>query len=92
MFNSYLRPAADCAVCGENLAPYQTADFTSYIVMFLVGLLGTPFVVATAFAGGGAWSLAAIMIGAVLLALVLLPRVKGAVIALLWALDLQSNI
>jgi uncharacterized protein (DUF983 family) len=92
LFSSYLRPAARCDACGENLAPYQTADFASYIVMFLVGLVATPFVVATAFAGGGAWIIAAVMVGSVVLALILLPRAKGAVIALLWALDIQSNI
>jgi len=37
-----MTPVATCTACSENLSPYLTADFASYTVMFLVGLLATP--------------------------------------------------
>jgi uncharacterized protein (DUF983 family) len=83
---------ATCSVCGEDLAPYRTADFAPYLVVFVIGLVFTPMVVAVSLSGVAndrlAYAIGAI---AVITALLLLPRAKGAAIALLWALDLQSD-
>ncbi len=42
LLRGYMTPVATCTACSENLSPYLTADFASYTVMFLVGLLATP--------------------------------------------------
>lgn len=93
LLQNYLKPIPRCASCDENLEPYQTADFAAYIVMFFVGLVATPFVFAVSVSGDtGPWKIGAVMVGATLLALALLPLAKGAIIGLLWALDIKSNV
>lgn len=90
--SGYISPVPKCAVCGENLAPYQTADFAPYLVTFAVGAIFTPLIVAVSMSPAASdWE--AILLGGAALgaALLLLPRAKGAVIASLWALDIQVN-
>lgn len=89
----YISPIADCAVCHEHLEPYQTADFAPYIVSFLVGLVFTPpIVVLSIHNDTSVLPLILLSLAAVACALLLLPRAKGAAIALLWALDIQVNV
>ena len=89
----YVRPVRRCGVCGEDLAAYQTADFAPYLVTFVVGLVFTPLVLAlSAHAELGGWALAATLGAAVTSALLLLPRMKGAAVGLLWALDVRTPI
>lgn len=91
MLNAYLSPVATCGVCGENLAPYQAADFAPYSVTFFVGLIFTPLTVMTAMRdGANNWVLAALVGAALVSALLLLPRAKGAAIGMLWALDVHN--
>lgn len=87
----FIRPAPNCTLCGEDLSPYQTADFAPYIVTFLVGLIYTPLVLVLALNERGSdWIIAAILAAAIVTALALLPRVKGASLGLLWALDVHN--
>lgn len=92
LLRGYIAPVARCRICGEDLRLYRTADFAPYLVVFTTGLVFTPLVVAFSLSGGAderaAYAIAAI---AVATALLLLPRAKGAAIALLWALDIRSN-
>ncbi len=84
----YIKPVDHCQTCGENLAPYQTADFAPYLVTFAIGLIFTPLVVIVALRGAQSdWMLAAFLVAALICALLLLPRAKGAAIGLLWALE-----
>lgn len=88
---NYLAPCAKCASCGEAFAEYQAADFAPYIVTFFVGMVFTPLTVVVAMSRDPNNALLWVMMGAaVLSALVLLPRVKGAAIAMLWALDIHN--
>lgn len=88
----YTTPIPECGNCGENLAPYQTADFASYFVMFAVGLLATPLVLVLSMrSADNIWPAIVVAVLAVASILLLLPRVKGAGIALLWALDVKAN-
>ena len=88
----YIAPIAVCAHCGEALAPYQTADFAPYLVVFCIGLIFTPLTVILSMSAYASMWLAALVIFAALVsALLLLPRFKGAAIALLWSLDVQAN-
>lgn len=92
LLRGYIAPVERCSVCHENLAPYRTADFAPYLVVFVVGLVFTPMIVGLSLSGASSndvvWAVGAI---AIVTALVLLPRAKGASISLLWALDIQSN-
>lgn len=87
----YIRPAPRCTICGEDLSPYQAADFAPYIVTFLVGLIYTPLVLVLASnETRGDWIIVAILAAAVATALALLPRAKGASLGLLWALRVRN--
>lgn len=93
LLKSYISPIADCAVCHEHLEPYQTADFAPYIVTFVIGILFTPPIVALSMVDAtNLWLPILFGLAAVTCALLLLPRVKGSAIALLWALDIQVNV
>lgn len=92
ILTGYIAPVPVCEVCEEDLTPYRTADFAPYLVVFVIGLIFTPLTVALSMHGDGRGGLLiAIMATAVATALFLLPRAKGAAIALLWALDVRSN-
>ena len=92
MLSGYISPIATCAHCGEMLAPYQTADFAAYLVVFSVGLVFTPATAAlsTSHYASGAL-IACLVLAALASALVLLPRAKGAAIALLWFHGITGN-
>jgi uncharacterized protein (DUF983 family) len=76
----------------QALARYQTADFAPYIVTFFIGLVFTPltFVLSLDEALGD-WALYLTVGAALLTAILLLPRTKGAAIGLLWALDIPNT-
>lgn len=87
-----MTPLATCSVCNEDLSPYLTADFASYVVMFLVGLLATPAVLVLSMrSADSTWPITAVGAVAIAATLFILPRAKGAGIGLLWALDLKAN-
>jgi uncharacterized protein (DUF983 family) len=87
-----MTPILKCDHCGENLAPYQTADFASYFVMFVIGLLYMPIVLVLSMSSGNnIWLISAIAALALASALLLLPRTKGAGIALLWPLTSRQT-
>lgn len=90
MLERYLRPCSTCAACGEPLARYQAADFAPYLVTFVVGLVFTPITIAVGLSGAGEQLLWLLTGAALLAALLLLPRMKGAAIGLLWALDVAN--
>jgi len=88
----YIAPVAACSACGEDLSRYQTADFAPYIVTFFVGLVFTPVAFVLSLDEGlGDWALYATIAAALVTAIVLLPRTKGAAIGLLWALDIPNT-
>jgi uncharacterized protein (DUF983 family) len=91
ILQGYIRPAPRCRLCGEDLSPCQTADSAPYIVTFLVGLIFTPIVLVLASNERRSdWVIAAILAAAVVTALALLPRAKGASLGLLWALRVRN--
>ncbi len=88
----YLSPAASCSACGEALASYRTADFVPYLVTFAIGLIFMPLAVVLSrsqFSAG--FLVGGLALGALASAFALLPPMKGAAIALLWALDVRSD-
>lgn len=83
----FLRPAAECSACGEATGQLRSDDGPAWATILLVGHLVSPafFVFATADADTALkafFFIAAVVIGATLL---LLPRMKGLFMALIWA-------
>lgn len=87
MLHSYLKVNDRCAVCGEELHHHKADDGPAYLTIFIVGKImitamhfafvtfrPDPLILFTIFA-----------VGSVALALYLLPRLKGAVVAFQWA-------
>lgn len=74
-------------MCGEDLSRYQAADFAPYLVTFLVGLIFTPLTLVLTAHGASDLTLPVLLLAAVISAVLLLPPVKGAALALLWAVN-----
>ncbi len=87
LFGRYLKVNPECAACGHDLSQYRADDGPAYLTILLVGHL----LIAPAFFFPVMWETSPwIMVPAALAALtaavlVLLPRIKGGFIGLLWA-------
>lgn len=88
LFGRFLKMNAACPHCGQSLEPYRADDAPAYFTIFIVGHVVVPLVLLVEKWGEepSLWLHAALWLPlSVGLALYLLPRIKGAVIALLWA-------
>lgn len=88
LFSSYLKMKGHCEVCDLALEPYRADDAPAYFTIFVVGHIVVPLVLLVERWGTEPplWLHALLWLPlSVALALYLLPRIKGAVIALLWA-------
>ena len=88
LFGGFLKMLSRCPACGLGNEPYRADDAPAYFTIFAVGHIVVPLVlVVERYAHEPPlWFHALLWLPlSVLLALVLLPRIKGAVIALLWA-------
>jgi uncharacterized protein (DUF983 family) len=92
LFRAYLKPVDNCAACGEDMTPQRADDAPPYFTMVIVGHIVVPIMLAVALATE--WSnLTHMMIWLPLtaaLTLGLLQPVKGATIALQWALYMHG--
>jgi uncharacterized protein (DUF983 family) len=88
MFRRYLKVADHCATCGEALHHQRADDAPPYFTIVIVGHVVVSLVLAVEMAyRPPLWTHAALWLPlTVLLSLVLLPLVKGALVALQWAL------
>jgi len=91
LFAGYLRVRPACAECGQALETFRADDAPAYFTVAIVGhaavfgaLLSEQNLAPPLWAQAGFW-LPATLIAT----LALLPRVKGALIGLQWALDLK---
>lgn len=78
---------SQCPACGLVLEPYRADDAPAYFTIFAVGHIIVPLVLLVERYGDQPplWFHALLWLPlSVLLALLLLPRIKGGVIALLW--------
>ncbi len=76
-----------CPACGLALEPFRADDAPAYFTIFAVGHIIVPLVLVLERFGRQPplWFHAALWLPlSVILALTLLPRIKGTVIALLW--------
>jgi uncharacterized protein (DUF983 family) len=92
LFAAWLKMAPACGTCGMALEPYRADDAPAYFVIFIVGHIVVPLVLMVEKVWEPAlWIHAALWMPlSVGLSLLLLPRVKGAVIGVLWALRVRT--
>jgi uncharacterized protein (DUF983 family) len=92
LFRAYLKPVDNCAACGEDMTPQRADDAPPYFTMVIVGHIVVPIMLTVALATE--WSnLTHMMIWLPLTAALtvgLLQPVKGATIALQWALYMHG--
>lgn len=91
--SGFIRPVPVCSACAENLEPFQTADFAPYLVTFAIGLTFVPLILAANVRLNVPANISVTigLIAALICAMILLPRAKGAVIGLLWSLDVRAG-
>lgn len=92
MFRAFLKVADQCASCGEPLHHQRADDFPAYIVIVIVGHIVVPLVliVETHYAPPYWFSMALWPSLTFVLGLSLLQPVKGAIVAMQWALGMHG--
>lgn len=92
LYSRYLKVEFDCEVCGHHLAAYPADDGPAYFTILIIGhLFVAPLLLFPFIWQASPWLVAPLTIlplGG--LTLLLLPRVKGAVIGALWANGLRK--
>lgn len=87
LFRAYLKVADHCPRCNEALHHQRADDGPAYLTILLVSHLGAPLLLACYMA----WRPTAMTmilsfgLGAIILSLLLLPRIKGGMVGLQWA-------
>lgn len=87
MLRGYLKVRDTCPVCGEELHHHRADDGPAYLTILIVGHLLAPILLFTYTKWRPEPLVLAVgfTIGTVALSLYLLPRLKGALVALQWA-------
>lgn len=92
LFRAYLKVVDDCGVCGEAYHHQRADDAPPYVVIVVVGHIVVPLLVLVEEAlRPPIWLHLAIFLPlTLLLSLALLPPIKGALVALQWALRMHG--
>jgi uncharacterized protein (DUF983 family) len=87
MMRGYLKVRDDCPVCGEELRHQRADDGPAYLTILIVGHLMAPMLlwVFVEWRPDPVTLFTIFSVGTVALSLFLLPRIKGALVALQWA-------
>ncbi|MEJ0097375.1 MAG: DUF983 domain-containing protein [Bauldia sp.] len=92
LFGHFLKPVAHCAVCGEDYTAQRADDAPPYFTMVIVGHILIPIMLAVELTTN--LSVTTHMLiwlpAAAILTIGLLQPVKGAIIALQWALRMHG--
>jgi uncharacterized protein (DUF983 family) len=92
LFRKYLKVNDRCSVCDTDLARYPADDGPAYLTILLVGhLIVAPMLFFPIVWRNPAYSLPIILIPLTVLTLLLLPRVKGGWIAMMYALGVKDT-
>ena len=93
LLHHYLKMVDRCSVCGEPFGHYRTDDAAPWLTILVVGHITVPFVVLAEinFQPPLAAMLAVSLPLIVGLTLVLLPRCKGVIAAVLWAMKAEGS-
>lgn len=92
LYRAFLKPHDRCGVCGQDLSGHRADDLPPYATILIVGHLLIPALVALERVAPPPLWMAALLwsSAAIVLCLLLLPPVKGAVIALQWAFRMHG--
>jgi uncharacterized protein (DUF983 family) len=93
LFCAYLKLDTSCKVCGEDLSHARADDAPAYLTMLVVCHIAGAGVLMSEDAWPGASLTATVAIWltvAVVVSLILLPRMKGAVVGQQWALGMHG--
>ena len=92
MFRAFLKVADECPACGEELHHHRADDFPAYVVIFIVGHLVVPLVLAseTHFSPPYLFHVLVWPTLVLVLSLALLQPVKGAIVALQWSIGMHG--
>ncbi|MGL4242560.1 MAG: DUF983 domain-containing protein [Beijerinckiaceae bacterium] len=93
LFKGFLKPVPECSVCHENLEGHRSDDLPPYVTIFIVGHLIVPLILANEMSANPwpLWVHAAVWLPLTLIVtLLLMPRVKGAIIGMQWGLRLHG--
>lgn len=92
LFTSYLKVADACPACGEELHHHRADDAPPYFTMLIVGHVIVAGVLAVEMRYQPELWVHGVLWGPLLLAmsLLLLPRIKGALVGLQWALRMHG--
>lgn len=87
LLSGYLKVRSECTVCHEELHHHRADDGPAYLTILIVGHLMAPLIlwVFTAYRPDPMILASGFTVGCVALSLYLLPRLKGAIVALQWA-------
>ncbi|MGB0681371.1 MAG: DUF983 domain-containing protein [Magnetovibrionaceae bacterium] len=87
LFRAYLKQVDACAVCETRWGEVRADDGPAWATILIVGHLIAPLLALAALTEGlPTWAAAGgLCVLAVILCLVILPRAKGAFIAIIWA-------
>ena len=92
MMKDYLAVRRTCAACSEQLDHHRADDLPAYLVIVIVGKLLVSALVAVELAWSPPvwvyWAIWPAM--TLLLTLLLLPRVKGSVVGMQWAMGMHG--
>ena len=93
LFSSYLKVAAACPACGHDTGVYRADDGPAYFTILIVGHLVIAPLLFLEFVRSWpvGWVLAIVIPAVIALALLLLPRVKGAFLGAQWAVGDRSR-
>ena len=94
LFARFLKMQSHCPSCNQALEPYRADDAPAYFTNFAVGHIVVPLVLVVERWGHEPplWFHALLWLPlSVILALYLLPHIKGAVIALLWTHRISAH-
>lgn len=92
LFKSFLKVADKCPKCGEELHHHRADDAPPYFTIFIVGhLIGAGVLILERMYAPDTWVHYAIWMPLLLgMTLWLLPRIKGALVGLQWALRMHG--
>jgi uncharacterized protein (DUF983 family) len=92
LFRAFLKVDNRCSVCGLDFTPHRADDLPAYLVIVVVGhiVVPTALLIEADYAPPVALQLAIYLPLTALMSLALLQPVKGAVVALQWALRMHG--
>jgi uncharacterized protein (DUF983 family) len=93
LFTAYVKMAPSCAACGQDFEPFRADDAPAYFTILVVGHIIVPLMLLVEKQWfPDLWLHAVLWLpGTLALCLLLLPRIKGAVIGLQWGLNMRPH-